>query len=171
MVHDPIRRRVLVGLLGTAALGRVHAQSKFPDRAVRIVVPYSVGIGPDVVARAVAERLSMQWGQPVIVDNRPGASGIVAFGEVRRTSPDGYTLFLADTATLAVNPLIHAELPYDPARDLVPLSLLFRTTFLIYVGGDSRFRSIAGLLQEARSERKARQLCVAWQRTREPGGH
>ncbi|HQR12772.1 MAG TPA: tripartite tricarboxylate transporter substrate binding protein [Casimicrobiaceae bacterium] len=154
MVHDPTRRRFVVGLLGAASLGRVHAESKFPDRAVRIVVPYSVGIGPDVVARAVAERLSMQWGQPVIVDNKPGASGIIAFAEVRRTAPDGYTLFLADTATLAVNPLIHAELPYDPARDLVPLSLLFRTTFLVYVGGDSRFRSIAGLLQEARSEPK-----------------
>ncbi len=153
MTHDPTRRRLVVALLGTVTCGPLRAETKFPDRAVRIVVPYSVGIGPDVVARAVAESLSQQWGQPVIIDNKPGASGIVAFSEVRRTAPDGYTMFLADTATLAVNPLIHADLPYDPARDLVPLSLLFRTTFLIYVGGDSRFRSLAGLLQEARRER------------------
>jgi tripartite-type tricarboxylate transporter receptor subunit TctC len=122
----------------------------FPQRAVRIVVPYSVGIGPDVVARSVAEVLSRQWGQPVRVDNKPGASGIVAFAELRLTPADGHTLFLADTATLAVNPLLHATLPYDPVRDLVPLSLLFRATFLIWVGGASRFRSLGELLEAAR---------------------
>jgi tripartite-type tricarboxylate transporter receptor subunit TctC len=122
----------------------------FPQRTVRIVVPYSVGIGPDVVARSVAEVLSQRWGQPVLVDNKPGASGIVAFGEVRRTAADGHTLFLADTATLAVNPLLHASLPYDPARDLVPLSLLFHATFLIWVGGTSRFRNLADLIDAAR---------------------
>jgi tripartite-type tricarboxylate transporter receptor subunit TctC len=122
----------------------------FPQRAVRIVVPYSVGIGPDVVARSVAEVLSRQWGQPVRVDNKPGASGIVAFAELRLTPADGHTLFLADTATLAVNPLLHATLPYDPVRDLVPLSLLFRATFLIWVGGASRFRNLGELLEAAR---------------------
>ncbi|MGZ5131162.1 MAG: Bug family tripartite tricarboxylate transporter substrate binding protein [Caldimonas sp.] len=115
-----------------------------------MVVPYSVGVGPDVVARSLAERLAQQWGQPVLVDNKPGASGIVAFGEVRRVAADGHTLFLADTATLAVNPLVHASLPYDPVRDLVPLSLLFQATFLIWVGGGSRFRGIVDLLDAAR---------------------
>lgn len=122
----------------------------FPQRAVRLVVPYSVGVGPDVVARSLAEQLAPHWGQPVLVDNKPGASGIVAFGEVRRTAADGHTLFLADTATLAVNPLLHASLPYDPVRDLVPLTLLFRATFLLWVGGGSRFRNVAGLLDAAR---------------------
>lgn len=102
----------------------------FPRRTVRIVVPYAVGVGPDVVVRALAELLSRQWQQPVIVDNRPGASGIVAFGDLRRTSPDGHTPYLADTATMAVNPFIHASLPYDPVRDLLPLTLLFRATFV-----------------------------------------
>ena len=105
---------------------------RFPQRPVRLVVPYSVGIGPDVVARAVAERLAPRWGQPVVVDNKPGASGIVAFADVRRTPPDGHTLYVADTATLAVNPLLHATLPYDPAHDLEPLTLLFQATFLLF---------------------------------------
>ena len=145
------RRGCLGGLAAAGAWPAwAAAPGAFPERTVRIVVPYSVGIGPDVVARSVAERLSRQWGQPVIVDNKPGASGIVAFGEVRRTAPDGHTLFLADTATLAVNPLLHATLPYDPARDLLPLSLLFRATFLIWVGMASRFRSLAELLDAAR---------------------
>jgi len=86
----------------------------------------------------------------VLVDNKPGASGIVAFSEVRRTPADGYTLFLADTATLAVNPLLHANLPYQPVRDLSPLTLLFRATFLLWVGGNNRLRSLAELQQAAR---------------------
>lgn len=144
----------LGGTLGgiTAPMARAARPAGFPERAVRIVVPYSVGVGPDVVARSVAERLAQQWGQPVLVDNKPGASGIVAFGEVRRTPADGHTLFLADTATLAVNPLLHATLPYDPQRDLVPLTLLFRATFLIFVGGGNRFRSVAEMLDTARRQ-------------------
>ena len=146
------RRTALVAVAGAlpGLTGRPAAAAGFPDHAVRLVVPYSVGIGPDVVARSVAEHLARLWGQPVVVDNRPGASGIVAFSDVRRTTPDGHTLYLADTATLAVNPLLHATLPYDPSHDLVPLSLLFRATFLLWVGGASRLRTVADLLEAAR---------------------
>jgi tripartite-type tricarboxylate transporter receptor subunit TctC len=146
------RRLLLAGAVAccTGPWARAAEPAAFPRRPVRIVVPYSVGIGPDVVARSLAEVLSQQWGQTVWVDNKPGGSGIVAFGEVRRTPPDGHTLFLADTATLAVNPLLHATLPYDPVRDLVPLSLMFRATFLIWVGGQSRYRQVGELLAAAR---------------------
>ena len=150
--HLAHRRALLSGIAATALPGWpawAARSAGFPERAVRIVVPYSVGIGPDVVARSVAERLAQQWGQAVLVDNKPGASGIVAFGEVRRTTPDGHTLFLADTATLAVNPLLHASLPYDPVRDLVPLTLLFRATFLLWVGGASRHIRVTDLLDAA----------------------
>lgn len=144
------RRAFVAGLGGLLAAPLALRAQGWPTRAVRIVVPYSVGIGPDVVARSVAEALSARWQQPVMVDNKPGASGIVAFGEVRRTPADGHTLFLADTATLAVNPLLHATLPYDPQRDLVPITLLFRATFLIWTGGTNRLRTLAELLDEAR---------------------
>jgi tripartite-type tricarboxylate transporter receptor subunit TctC len=148
------RREVLVATAGGLLLPRAAraAVERFPQRAVRIVVPYSVGVGPDVVARSVAAHLSRRWEQPVWVDNRPGASGIVAFADVRRTPPDGHTLFLGDTATLAVNPLLHATLPYDPQRDLVPLSLLFRATFLIWTGGGNRHATLAQLLDSARRD-------------------
>ena len=151
------RRRLMTALAafaGVVSAGRpASAQSAagFPSRGVRVVVPYSVGVGPDVVARSMAERLALQWRQPVIVDNKPGASGIVAFTEVRQTAPDGHTLFLADTATLVVNPLVHASLPYDPVRDLVPVTLMFHATFVLWVGGANRFRSIGELLDAARA--------------------
>jgi len=153
MAAHGIGRRTLLATLGAALPGWpawAQRAAGFPERAVRLVVPYSVGVGPDVVARSVAERLAQQWGQPVLVDNKPGASGIVAFTEVRRTAPDGHTLFLADTATLAVNPLLHTTLPYDPLRDLVPLTMLFQATFVLWVGGASRFGSLAALLEAAR---------------------
>lgn len=152
MKIDRRRRRLLAALASALPLPLANAQAaaRYPERAVRIVVPYAVGVGPDVVARSIADHLTKRWGQPVIVDNKPGASGIVAFGEVRRTAADGYTLFLADTATMAVNPLIHTSLPYDPVRDLVPLTLLFRATFVILVGGKSRFASATDLLDAAR---------------------
>ena len=140
-------------LLGSAPT--LAETAPFPNRPVRIVVPYSVGIGPDVVARALAQQLSVLWGQPVRVDNKPGASGILAFAEARLVPADGHTLFVADTATLAVNPLLHAHLPYDPERDLAPLSLLFQATFVLWVGGASRFTQMAALLQAARQQPEA----------------
>lgn len=152
------RRQVLRAAAGAAALLmapalRANGETRsFPHKPVRVVVPYGVGIGPDVVMRAVAEVLSRQWKQPVLIDNKPGASGIVAFNDVRRTPADGYTLFLADTATMCINPLLHDTLPYDPVRDLLPLTLLFRTTLLLLVGGSSRFADVRQLLAAARRE-------------------
>lgn len=144
-----LRRRTLLAALAAAPPWAAGAPG-YPGRAVRLVVPYSVGVGPDIVARSLAEPLSAGWGQPVVVDNRPGGSGIVAFGEVRRTPPDGHTLYLADTATLCVNPLLHRSLPYDPQHDLVPLTLLFHATFVLWVGEGNRLRSLGELLHEAR---------------------
>ncbi|MFO1292751.1 MAG: tripartite tricarboxylate transporter substrate-binding protein [Rubrivivax sp.] len=154
---DPLSRRRAIAAAAAAAGGlgwpAARAQrERFPARPVRIVVPYAVGVGPDSVARALGEILTKVWGQPVVVENKPGASGIVAFADVRRVPPDGCTLYLADTATLAVNPLINDRLPYDPQRDLAPITLLFRATFAIIVGGASRFSTIASLLDNARRE-------------------
>jgi tripartite-type tricarboxylate transporter receptor subunit TctC len=150
--HSKSRRR-WVAAMAAAPLAyavRGHATTAYPTRPVRIVVPYSVGIGPDVVTRAVAQHLSHKWGQPVVVDNKPGASGIVAFSEVRSAVPDGHTLFVGDTGTLAVNPLIHSALPYDSERDLVPITKLFHATLAIQVGAGCRFDTLAALLAEAR---------------------
>ncbi len=158
MAEPLTSRRVAVAALCSLGAGAAWprlawaAAERFPQRPVRIVVPYSVGVGPDVVARAVAAHLSRRWDQSVWVDNKPGASGIVAFGEVRRTPADGHTIFLADTATMAVNPLLHASLPYDPVRDLVPLTLLFRATFLLWTGGTGRLANLQALLDTARAK-------------------
>ncbi|HET9820964.1 MAG TPA: tripartite tricarboxylate transporter substrate binding protein [Burkholderiaceae bacterium] len=146
------RRQVLTTAAALCAAPAGRAQARFPERPVRIVVPYGVGIGPDVVMRSVADNLQRQWRQPVVIDNKPGASGILAFSDIRRTAPDGYTLYVADTATMVVNPLINDQLPYDPARDVMPLTLLFHATFVVLVGGDSRWKGVPQLLEAARRE-------------------
>jgi tripartite-type tricarboxylate transporter receptor subunit TctC len=94
--------------------------------------------------------LQAQWQQPVVVENKPGASGIVAFSSLKRTAADGHTLFLADSATLAINPLLHTGLAYDPQADIEPLSLLFQATFMLFASARPRHASVAALLQAAR---------------------
>jgi tripartite-type tricarboxylate transporter receptor subunit TctC len=144
---------VALPMLSTRSMAQGAAQAlAFPDRAVTFVVPYSVGIGPDVVSRAVAAQLQGRWQQPVLVENRPGASGIVAFGRLRRTPADGHTLYLADSATLAINPLLHTTLPYDPDTDLQPLTLLFQATFMLFTSAAAgRFPTLQAMLDAARA--------------------
>ncbi|MCU0930177.1 MAG: tripartite tricarboxylate transporter substrate binding protein [Burkholderiaceae bacterium] len=88
----------------------------------------------------------------MLVENKPGASGIVAFAEVRQTPADGHTIFLADTATLVVNPLLHRSLPYDPQADLAPLTLLFQATFMLFTAVPGRYPTLRTLLDAARAE-------------------
>jgi tripartite-type tricarboxylate transporter receptor subunit TctC len=149
-MRTPLLCTLVAGALATAPSAS-DAQG-LPNRPVRIIVPYSVGFGPDIVARTVAQRLSQVWNQPVIVENRPGASGIVALSEVKRTAADGHTLFVADAGSMAANPLLHANLPYDPHKDFAPVSTLFHATFVIWVRTESRFKAMQDMLTEARAQ-------------------
>ena len=99
------------------------AQQKFPARAVRVVLPFAAGSAVDVLARLYAQRMSETWGQQVVVDNRTGANGIIGMELIARASPDGYTIGMANIATLAVNPALYPKISYDSQRDFVPVSL------------------------------------------------
>jgi tripartite-type tricarboxylate transporter receptor subunit TctC len=96
----------------------------YPTRPVRIVVPYPPGGGVDGIARPIAERLSQKWGQPVIVDNKPGAATIIGAEFVAKAAPDGYTLLLTSDSTITSNPHIYPKLPYDPVKELAPITQL-----------------------------------------------
>jgi tripartite-type tricarboxylate transporter receptor subunit TctC len=112
---------VLMLALGHSAL--LHAQS-WPTKVVKVVVPYPPGTGPDIVARAVADKLAKNLNQAVIVENKSGANAVVGTGAVVRAPADGHTLLIVDRLTLAVNPLLYAPLPYDASKDLVSISNL-----------------------------------------------
>ena len=127
---------VLTGLpLVVAVLVSVdaHAQAAaYPTRAVRIVVPYPPGGGTDVIARVIAQKMGEAFGQTVVVDNRPGANGIIGSDLVAKARPDGYTL-LVTIATHAINPSLYAKMPFDSAKDLVPVTLLADYPYVIVV--------------------------------------
>ena len=110
--------------LPLAAMARpAQAQTAFPSRPVRLIVGFPPGTGPDIVARLLARRLSEGWGgQAVVVDNKPGAAGLIAATEAARAAPDGHTLMLGETGQLSIAPSTYNKLPYDPVKDFVPVS-------------------------------------------------
>ena len=119
------QRRVVA--LAAAALAlpmsaRVWAQSGWPSRPVRIVVPFTPGTGMDILARTLAPHLQQAWGQPIVVDNRPGASGNLGAGAVAKSPPDGLTLLMG-VNTLIINPALYTNMTYDPLKDLAPIGL------------------------------------------------
>lgn len=122
--------RRMIGAFATALLASAAAQAQYPDRPVRIIVPFAPGGAVDAIARIVAERISGPLGQSVIVENRPGAGSVVGTGLAARADPDGYTLLLGTASALMINPLLQ-ELPYEPMKAFVPVTLVGRVPFLL----------------------------------------
>jgi tripartite-type tricarboxylate transporter receptor subunit TctC len=144
--------RLLAALLLAAASG-ASAQN-FPSRPVKIVSPYPNGLTPDIAVRAVADRLSRSWNQPVIVEPRPGANGFLAIGQAKKAAPDGHELLLAGQAHLSINPRLFKSVPYDPEKDFAPLSLIYRTVFFVAVKTDGPYKGIPDLIAAAKSSQK-----------------
>jgi tripartite-type tricarboxylate transporter receptor subunit TctC len=130
-----------LGLLLASALVPAAAQvstdaASYPNRTIRIVVPFPPGGPADVIARFVGARMSERWGQPVVIENRPGANTAIGAQAVAKAAPDGYTLLAGMDTTMVVNPLLTANLPYDPVKDFVPVTLLTRNMSLLVVRSD-----------------------------------
>ena len=117
-----MKRPILAALAALACLAADPARAAWPEKPVRIVVPFAPGGATDVVARALGQRLSVVWKQQVIVENKPGAGGNIGADAVAKAAPDGYTLLLASPAEVAINAYLYAKMPFDPAKDLVPVS-------------------------------------------------
>jgi len=113
-------------------VGDVSAQS-FPSKPIRIVVPYPAGGTSDILARSIGQKLSEAWGQPVVVDNKPGANGNVGADIVAKAPPDGYTLLLADIGSLAISPSVYPTLPFDPTKDFAPVSMVAYSPHILVV--------------------------------------
>ena len=143
--------RLILGLCAAVLFaGSLSAQS-YPSRPIRLVVGYTPGGGNDLIARIVAARLQEKLGQPVVVDNKPGAQSIVAAELVAKAAPDGYTLLVAPSGPLTINPAVYAKLPYDPARDFVPVSLLAEFPLLLAVGAEQPIKSVRELVEYGRA--------------------
>ncbi|PZW46629.1 tripartite-type tricarboxylate transporter receptor subunit TctC [Humitalea rosea] len=146
-----ITRRALpaLGLLAAGARGAT-AQGIFPDRVVRMIVPFPAGGATDAVARAVGREFQTSWGQPVVPENRPGANGTIAGQLIARSPADGYTLGLVAIGH-AINPFMYANIPYDTDRDFTPIGLLATYPLAVLVPGASPIRDIEGLIHLAKT--------------------
>src|SRR5262245_38119625 len=139
-------------LLAVLCLCWAAAQGQqYPTKVVKLVAPYSAGAGPAVFMRIMADRLSKAWGQQVIVDARPGASGFIAIEAVKNASPDGHELLVVSNAHVAINPALYRKLPYDPQSDFVPVGMIYHTPFFVTVKSDGPYATVSALIAAAKA--------------------
>ncbi|MBX9845067.1 MAG: tripartite tricarboxylate transporter substrate binding protein [Xanthobacteraceae bacterium] len=142
----------LIAAAALAAVPREVVAQDYPARPVTILVPFAPGGGTDILARAVAQRLEQRLGKPFVIENRVGAGTVLAAGAAAKAAPDGYTLMQATSGTLAMNGAIFKSLPYDPAKDLVPVALVAAVPFVLLVNADLPVRSVADLVKLAKEK-------------------
>ncbi|MFH5925171.1 Bug family tripartite tricarboxylate transporter substrate binding protein [Roseomonas xinghualingensis] len=153
MTFGPITRRsTLLALPALAAPAVLRAQPAYPNRPIRMVVPFPAGGATDLTARVVAERMGALLGQPVVIDNRPGAGGNLGSDMVAKAEPDGYTLLTFTIGTASINQFLYTRLPYDPAKDLASVALINEVANGICVSADSPFKTLQDLLAAAKAK-------------------
>ena len=140
----------LVLLLPASALGQ-----EYPVRTIRLVTFGAAGSASDVLARTIGKRLSEKVGQPVIVDNKPGADGMIAGSDVAKSAPDGYTLFFASNSPIAAAPALRKSVPYDPIRDFTPITMVGYYTFFLYAHPDVPAKTLGELIACQSQSRQA----------------
>jgi len=141
----------LAACIVASVLPDESALAGYPDRIVKIVVPFAPGGGTDTVARTLAQEMAKDLGQSVIIENKPGAGTIIGTQSVATSDPDGYTLLMGTFAN-AVNPSLNAKLPYDAHKDFAPVALVARSFNIVVVNAKSPYRSIADLIAAAKAE-------------------
>ena len=145
-------RRLFALAAGLAlAFAAVPSSAQFPSKPVRVVVPFGAGSSTDIVMRIIAQPLGQALGQPVIVDNKPGADGIIAAVDVIRAAPDGHTIFIATNSPLSAAPHLRKNLPYHPINDFTPISFIGNYTFFIVVHPSVPAKTLAELIEYART--------------------
>ena len=145
-----------LAVIGALAATNAYAQDRpdaenFPSRAIRIVVPFPAGGPSDIVARLIGQKMSEDWGQPVLIENRPGANTVLGAQAVAKAAPDGYTLLMAIDSTLTMNQYLYRNPPYDPFNDFAPITLTAKTMSLLAVPAATGPSSVKELIARAKA--------------------
>lgn len=146
------RRSLLAGLGALPVLRSAQAQRSFPDRPIRLIVPFGPGTATDTLARQLSAGTQAILGQPIVVENRAGANAIIGTEAAARSAPDGYTLLYGTTQALCYNPVMYQRLPYDPVRDFAPVAGLVSLSFMLVVNAQLPVRSVADVVALAKAE-------------------
>ena len=143
--------KLIVILIASLLSCAVSAQD-YPTRQVRIVVPYAPGGGADVLTRIVAEEMGRIWKQTILIDNRPGASGILAIVDLKKSRTDGHDFVLGEVGSLSVNPSLYRKLPYDPEKDLVPITDVMLAPWVFFTAKSLPYKTLKELIDAARAQ-------------------
>jgi tripartite-type tricarboxylate transporter receptor subunit TctC len=147
-----VLRLLLPALVALAAAGPgISVAQSYPTKPIRLVVPFPAGGSLDVVARAIGQKLTEAWGQPVVIDNRPGAGGNIGADLVAKSAPDGYTILEGALSTHAVNVSLYAKMPYDPIKDFAPITLVAVTPNVLVLNASFPVNTVPELLAYARA--------------------
>jgi tripartite-type tricarboxylate transporter receptor subunit TctC len=141
-------------LMGFGMASAAHAQD-YPNRGIRMLVPFAPGGNTDILARIVGHRMSESWGKPVVIDNRAGGSGVIATEMVAKAAPDGYTVLVGSTGEIAINPSLFAKLPYDVEKDFAPVALGTISALLLVAHPSLPAKSVKELLDLAKAKPKS----------------
>jgi len=142
---------VLAAGPGGAALAQGDAAQSYPSKAIRLVVGFGAGGGNDIFARLIAPKLAERLGQPVLVDNKPGAGGTIAADLVAKSAPDGYTLYVGATGAMTISPAVFSKLPYDTLRDFAPVSMIADFPLLLTVNVNAPVKTVQELVAYAKA--------------------
>ncbi len=151
MKYTAMATAMMAGALGIMAAGAALA-SDYPSKPVRLIVPYVAGGAADITARVIAQKLSVSMGATFVVENKPGANGMIGTDFVAKAAPDGYTLLLDASGPLVVNPSLYKKTPYDPVADLAPISQITSYQYVLVVPQQSPIRSVDDLIAAARAK-------------------
>jgi tripartite-type tricarboxylate transporter receptor subunit TctC len=151
-IHTFTRREALAAIGASTLAFHAHAQERYPSRPLTMVVPFAAGNVTDAIARMLGERLATALGQPVVIDNKPGASGGVGMAALGRAVPDGYTFGMSSIGPMALNPALYSKLPYDPAKGFSILSVVYRGPIVILVDSSSPLKTLQDLVQAAQQQ-------------------
>jgi len=144
----------MICLLGIGQEAFAELPSEFPTKPVKLIVPYGPGGAVDITARILAKDLSSMWGQQVVVENKPGAAGMIAANTVAKSSPDAYTLLITDDGVLISMPQIQKNMPYDPLNDLMPIGMVCMFPFVIVTNSKTNIKTISDLVSSAKGTQK-----------------
>ena len=141
-----------IAILVASLLPGVVSGQDYPTRQVRILVPYAPGGGADVLTRIVAEEMGRLWKQTILIENRPGASGILAIVELKKSRTDGHDFVLGEVGSLSVNPSLYRKLPYDPEKDLVPITDVMLAPWVFFTAKSLPYKTLKELIDAARAQ-------------------
>ncbi|MCE2781222.1 Bug family tripartite tricarboxylate transporter substrate binding protein [Limnohabitans sp.] len=143
---------VSVGMAGALLSSPMALAQAFPNKPLRLICPFPPGGAVDIASRAIAQELSKNLGQPVTVENRPGAGGNIGGAEAARANPDGYTIFMTTSGIQAINPVLYAKMPFDPSKDLIPVSALVSLNNVLVLHPSIKANSVPEVIAMARSQ-------------------